>query len=45
MKYFLSAGIHQIDAVVIVAGRGPCLDIGDFKETFFMKWTVWTSTQ
>lgn len=35
MKYFLSAGIYHIDAVVIVLGWRPYLDICDFEKQFF----------
>lgn len=37
MKYFLSAGIYHIDAVVIVLGCWPYLDVCDWgKKTFFI---------
>lgn len=35
MKYFLSAGIYHIDAVVIVLGCRPYLDVCDSEKTFF----------
>lgn len=36
MKYFLSAGIYHIDAVVIVLGCRPYLDVCDSEKTFFI---------
>lgn len=35
MKYFLSAGIYHIDAVVIVLGCRPYLDVCDSEKTLF----------